>query len=447
MSNHHPPKLPRKIFEWYCGNARVDDLLGDIDEWFYKNLETKSLFGARIKYWKQVLSLLFSYAVRKRKMQSQLSAFSQSTFSFAILKNYFVVASRSLRRHRYFTIVNTAGLAIGMSISLLIITMFAYVCTYDNFHANKDRIFRVISSHEKGVQKYDMASAPVQLADKLKSNLPGIEKVTRIESNFREDVLINNNNIPVQGFYVDPEFLSIFSFPLLQGNANTALQKPNSIILTESSAKKLFGDEAAFGKTIEIVKRGSFEITGILKDPPRNTHLSFESLVSYSTLPLPQSGDVIRYESPFQHGLEFVYMLVRDEQQTVIIESYLSKAADEIGRNSDAKISYTLQSLTSINPGQDLAMLTGGLGAQWSYGGFIMFGIVALLILLPACFNYTNISIARALKRAKEIGLRKTMGGVRRQIFFQFIAETTVVTLISLLGALLIFLLIRNVVP
>ncbi|MCW5910559.1 MAG: ABC transporter permease [Cyclobacteriaceae bacterium] len=439
-----PPRLARKLFKWLAGPAFVDDLLGDMDEWFYKNLETHSPFRARVKYWKQVLSLLFSYAIRKRKRQAQLSPFSQRAFSFAIVKNYFIVASRSLNRHRYFTIVNAAGLAIGMSISLLVITMFAYVCTYDNFHVNKNRIFRVISSHEKGVQKYDMASAPIQLADKLKSNLPGIEQVTRITSNFRGEALINNSNVPVQGFYVDPEFLSIFSFELLEGNAATALQKPKSIILTQSSSKKLFGDEPAFGRIIEIVKKGNFEITGILKDPPRNTHFSFESLVSYSTLPVLQTGDVIQYENPFQYGLEFVYMLVRDKKQTGIIESYLSKLAEESGKISEAKINYTLQALTDINPGRDLSMLTGGLGAGWSYSVFIIFGIIALLILLPACFNYTNISIARALKRAKEIGLRKTMGGTRRQIFFQFIAETTVVTLISLTGALLVFFLIRK---
>jgi hypothetical protein len=266
MSKHQPPKLARTIFEWYCGSSKVEDLLGDMDEWFYKTLESHSPFRAKLKYWKQVLSLIFSYAIQKRKKQAQLSPFSHNAFSLAIIKNYFIVASRSLYRHKYFTIVNAVGLAIGMSVSLLLITLVGFVYTYDNFHENGDHIYRVISSHEKNGNSYDLASAPIAIADRLKNEFTGIESVTRIVPNFRHEVMINENNIPIQGFYVDPEFLSIFSYPLITGDKITALQKSNSIVLTQSTAKKIFGDENAFGKIIEVAKLGSFEVTGILKD-------------------------------------------------------------------------------------------------------------------------------------------------------------------------------------
>ena len=134
------------------------------------------------------------------------------------------------------------------------------------WYVNKEKIYRVICSHEKGSQKYSLASTPAVLADKLKNNVPGIESITRITSNFRGDVVINNNNIPVQGFYVDPEFLTMFSFELLEGNISEALRKPNSIILTQTSAKKFFGNNAALGKVIEVANKGSYAVTGILKD-------------------------------------------------------------------------------------------------------------------------------------------------------------------------------------
>src|SRR5687767_13740995 len=112
MSRHQPPKLARKIFEWYCGNTHVDDLLSDMDEWFYKTLETQPPFRAKLKYWRQVLSLILSYAIRKRKKNSQYSQFASSTFSLAIVKSYLVVAGRSLYRHKYFTFVNAIALAV-----------------------------------------------------------------------------------------------------------------------------------------------------------------------------------------------------------------------------------------------------------------------------------------------------------------------------------------------
>jgi putative ABC transport system permease protein len=444
MKNHQPPKLARKLFEWYSGYAHVDDLLGDMDEWFHKTVETKSVFKAKLLYWKQVLQLLFSYALRKRKKQSQHGPFATSSWSLAIIKNYFVVASRGLYRQKYFTIVNVAGLAVGMSVSLLLITMIAFVSTYDNFHADKDRIYRVIASYSKGEREFNMASAPAALANRLEADIPEIERITRISSNYYGEVLSKSENVTLRGYYADPEFLNIFSFDLVEGDKLTALQKPRSLILTQSTVKKIFGDEPALGKSLEISEQGSYEITGIMKDPPLNTHLVFESLVSSATLPTDSQTDIIKYNDVFSYGLEFVYFVLREGSETDKIESYLNQVAAEVSKTSDAYITYHLQSLNSITPGPDLSTMTGGLGPQWDLTGFYIFGTICLLILLPACFNYTNISIARAIKRAKEIGLRKTMGGQRDQIFFQFITETVVVTTISLIGALLLFFVVRK---
>src|SRR5690606_7718352 len=138
--------------------------------------------------------------------------YSHTSFSPAMLKNYFIVSLRSLYRYRYFSVVNIIGLSLGMSLSLLIITTFSFIKTYDNFHENKDRIYRVTTTHEKGVQKFTMASAPGLLAEKLKTNLPGVERVTRIATDFRGEAMPRDNTVPLQGYYVDPEFLSMFSF-------------------------------------------------------------------------------------------------------------------------------------------------------------------------------------------------------------------------------------------
>ncbi len=444
MKAHQPPKLARRIFEWYCANAHVEDLLGDMDEWFYVNLEKHSPAKAKIKYWKQILSLIFSYAIRKRKKNSRYSPFASTSHSMGIIRNYFIIAARNLSKHKYFTSINAIGLAIGMSLSLLLITMYAFVNTYDDFHDNKSNIYRIISSYHKDSYEVNMASAPLLLAEKFQSGFSGIRSAVRIRSDFYGDVSLSNMNIPLQGYYTDREFLSTFSFELLEGNINEALKKPNSIILTQTAARKLFGDKSGFGSSIEVLKQGNFQVTGILKDPPVNTHMVFECLVSYATVSTQEQGSVINFENPFTYGREFVYLLVNGDKPLKHIEDYLAKLSKEDSKNSDATIQYELQALTDINPGRSLAMMTGGLGPSWDLEGFYIFGSLCLLILIPACFNYANISIARAMKRAKEIGLRKTMGGQRGQIFLQFITETVVITFISLLGSLLLFLIVRN---
>jgi ABC-type antimicrobial peptide transport system permease subunit len=443
MKVQKPPKLARKIFEWYCGQAQVDDLLGDMEESFFRNIKSKSGLVAKWIYWMQMASLIFSYGIKKRKRDSRYSQFATNDISVGILRNYLVVSARTLYRHKYFTVVNAVGLALGMSVSLFLITMLAFINTYDNFHVHKSGIYRITTRYKSSGREFMMAMAPAALAEKLRIGFTGIDGTTRIATSFFGDVKMASGSVPIRGYYADPEFLSIFSFEIVQGNRSEALRKPNSVVITESTAKKLFGNEVALGKIIEITGQGSLTITGVLKDPPSNSHLSFESLVSYNSLPL-QDGAVIRYDGPFTYKDDYVYFLTNDSERLGKLEDYLDKLSREASRNSQAEIKYEIQALTDITPGKYLSMITAGLGPQWDIDRFYFFGTICLLILLPACFNYTNISIARAIRRAKEIGLRKTMGGQRGHIFLQFITETVLVTIVSLCGALFLFFLGRQ---
>lgn len=444
MKQHQPPRLARKLFQWYCGQAKVNDLLGDLDEWFYLNLKNKSVLATKWQYWKQVLSLMFSYAVKRRKQHAKVSDFASSSFSFAILNNYFKVAARSLYKHKYFSIVNAAGLAIGMSVSLLVIAFYVHISTFDNFHRDKENIYRILTSHHDASRDWELASAPFSLAENLNQGFAGIKNTVRINSYFSGEAVSGNLNIPLRGFYTEPSFLQVFNFPLIKGNPATALVKPNSILLTESAARKVFNSTDVLGKNFEIKDQGNFEVTGVLADPPRNSHMLFEALTSYSTLPAREQTYAGDFKDFTVYGRQYVYVLLKDESVVRSLEQYLEKFSTEASNRAEAKISFHLQALTDITPGKDLTTLTGGLGPQWDTTGLTVFGIVCLLILLPACFNYTNISIARALKRSKEIGIRKTMGGLKNQIFFQFITETVLITFASLLVALLIFSFIRS---
>lgn len=431
-----PPKLARKIFEWFCGRAKVEDLLGDLDEWFHLNIQSKSLFRARVLYWRQIFLLMFSYAIKKRKRDAHFSQYSGSGFSFDMLHNYFKVAVRNLYQYKYFSILNAFGLAVGMTVSLLLISLVTFVRTYDDFHTQGDHIYTIVSERTEGVEESIWATAPFLLAEQLQEH-PDVQEVVRIQASFREEIKHAQGTLSLQGYYVEPDFLKVFTYQITQGNAELALTKPNSIILTESAATKHFNSTEVVGKTLELEHGGLLEVAAVMKDHPINSHLKFEALVSYTTL-APVQATLSEQWTNYER--EYLYVLLTETGSQSNVEEYLNKIAAEAYATLPVKVNFATKHIREIAMGADYRM---AIGPKWEASGMIVFGIVALLILLPACFNYTNISIARALKRAKEIGLRKTMGGQKNQIFFQFITETVVITLVSLAGAILIFFLIR----
>jgi putative ABC transport system permease protein len=437
-----PPQLAERIFSWYCSRAAVEDLQGDLEELFYHNVERMSVRRAKLLYWGQVISLIFSYAIKKRKQQAAYHTFSTSSFNPAMLKNYFLIAARNLAKHKMFTVINVFGLSIGMSISLLFISLMAYVFTYDNFHENKDRIYRVISYTDDKQRTDALASSPEAIGRKLREEFSGIEKVVRFSSELRVEAMHNTKAIPLSGFFTDPEFLEVFNFDLIKGSAATALTGMNNVLITEEAATKFFGNDEPVGKVLQLGMFGEFEITGVLKNPPRNSHLQFELIAPYQAYEKAFPFDKSEFDPWVEFRNNYVYLLMPEQHDIAPLQGYLNSVANEAyATNENFKARFELQPFNDIAPGPDLS---NAIGPEWGTAGFIVFGVLTLLILLPACFNYATISISRALKRMKEIGIRKVMGGQRGQIFFQFIMETVIITMISFGLSYYIFTLIRE---
>ena len=446
MKEIKPPGLAQKLFDWFCNDAAVEDLRGDMDELFYVNLERMSVRKAKFRYWMHSVSLITSYAVKKRKRKS-IRNNSSIEYTMDMLKSYFLIATRSLAKNKFFTIINVIGLAIGMSISLLIITMITYISTYDDFHANKDRIYRVTTkTNLEDNRKF--ACTPPPLAEKLSDEYPGIEKIVRINRSLSTEAEFNNRQIPLKGYFVDPEFLNVFTFPLIKGNISTALTKSHNLLITEAGAERMFGNEDPLGKVVKLGELGEFEVTGLLKNPPKNSHLQFEIVAPYQALTIFERDQKSTMVSNRWEELDddYIYMLLpttSSSDETANVDAFMNRIAKQVYSRKDVefKAAFELQALANIVPGPDLRR---EVGLSWDYTSLTIFGVVTLLILLPACFNYTNISISRALKRSKEIGLRKVVGGQRNQIFFQFILETVIVTLLALVASYLIFTIIRG---
>ncbi|MEQ8362480.1 MAG: ABC transporter permease [Cyclobacteriaceae bacterium] len=436
-----PPVLADRLFEKYCKNAQIEDLLGDVEELFHQNLKTMSIRKAKLHYWRQIISLMFSYAIKRRKQNASNHPFASTSFNPGMIKNYFLIASRSLVKHKFFTIINVVGLAVGMSICLLLIAFFSFISKYDQFHVNKDSIYRVISITEDKTEKKEWSSAPPFLAQQLKAGYSGIDQVVRVSATLSTEVELENKKIPITGFYVDPNFLQVFTFPLIKGNKERVLISANTLVLTERASNKLFGDADPIGK---IVKFGDsdFEVTGVLENHPKNSHMQFEALVSYQSLEGRSVGENVSPKEnvrAFSH--QYVYLQLPPTTDINHLQQYLNEEAARVNDSNDFNISFELQRLTSIAAGRSLS---NSIGPEWDLPSLSGFIVVALLILIPASFNYANISIAQALKRMKEIGLRKMMGSLQQQIFIQFIIETIIVSFVALGLAFYIFTIIRQ---
>lgn len=357
-----------------------------------------------------------------------------------MIENYIRTSVRNIRRNKLFSAINIIGLAIGMSVGLLLIAFAHDLLTFDRFHLKGDRIYR-ITSHANFRQGYSdhFASTPVKVARLIEEKVKGIEEAAIIRTEFSGDATVNGNAIPMTGMYAGPSMLQMFTWPMLQGDPATALREPYSIVLTETSAKKLFGADDAFGKTIHFDSI-DYEVTGILKDVPFFSHIQFESLVSLSTIePMLADRDIVKWSNVWQRN--YVYLLLPENISASEIREQLDAICfAENKADDEAEISLTLLPLHDIMLGEELSNsirpVMPGI-VLWIISG------LAVIVILSACFNYTNLSIARSMRRYKEVGLRKVIGAGRGQVRQQFLAEAVIVSLVALCLAFGMFLMLR----
>lgn len=426
------PAQATRFLRWFCKPSIVDEIEGDLYEEYARRYENRGRFYATFSYWIDVITFFRPFALRGFTHTNNLTMF----------RNYLLIAFRSMNKQRLFTSINVVGLAFSMLVGLVIITVIVDQSTFDIFHKNKDRIYRVISTSKyMHFEQTRLATAPVPLAAEL--NKDNIEKTIVIRRSLTTDVSYKENTFQVSGHYASKDFLNALSFPLLTGNPETALVKPNTIVLTKIAANKIFGEGAALGETVTLKDLGEFTVTGVLEDIPRNSHMQFEVLASYATVSLLEKEEKVwpTVDNWLDYSSSYVYLLLKDNASTANIQRELDQIAQaRYGANTEHDISFSLQALTDINPGPDLSNQIGPMVAiEFVYVCMVL----ALVVLISASFNYTNLSIARSLRRAREIGIRKIQGGSRYGVFSQFMLESIVVSVLSLLVALLIFQMIK----
>ena len=339
-----------------------------------------------------------------------------------MLKNYLKVAFRNLWKNKGFSFINITGLAIGMASAILILLWIQDEVSYEQFHEKKDRIYEAWNRSVFSGKLHCWNTTPKVLAAALQKDLPEVEHTTRV--NWPNNYLfsVGDKRMMVLGNAVDSVFLQVFSFPLLQGDARTALNEPFSIALTESLARSLFGNENAMGKTIRIDNKDNFKVTGILKDLPANSRFKFKYLIPWS---------YVRYIGNDDHNWgnnsTRTYVLLKPN---ATLESVAPKMKTFKVRYDSSNKKWEMflypMSRWRLHSKFDGAVEDGG-----KIEFVRMFGIVAAFILLIACINFMNLSTARSEKRAKEVGIRKVVGAPRSSLISQFIGESILLALIA----------------
>lgn len=352
--------------------------------------------------------------------------------------NFLKVTWRNLIKNKITSFITISGLSLGIAVTLLTVLYVNNQLSYDGFHANFDKIYRVISvSESDGEQDEVRAKLFAPLAPLLQQSIPEVEQTVRFFNqqeaiiSYGESVYLEENNL-----FTDPSFFRFFSFELLQGDRDEALARPFTMVVTPEFGKKYFGDESPIGKVLIFGGELEFEVTGVVESPSLNSSIQYDYLLSFSTLYETRRRMVQENKGGWGMAAFDTYLLLKSETPRDKIEQQilpLIRSQTDIGLAVNHQ--YKLESLRDVYM-KSYAGNTLGPSSNIKY--VYIFSIAALLVLIISCFNYTNIAIAQYTKRAKEVGIRKTAGAGKASLLIRFLSESIIICILSLVIALLL---------
>ncbi|MGV3560402.1 ABC transporter permease [Larkinella arboricola] len=419
-----PPRWADRLLEIFVAPHLREDVQGDLHEVFYKQLEQNGLVKARRAFIWAVLHYLQPYFFKRKPSGHPKPSHT------AMIRNYFQIALRNLERKKSYTFINVSGLALGMACGILIFMLISYHLSFDNFHANADRIYRFVTEQHRETVSY-RPNVPNPFGKVFRNDYTFGEKVARIASS--NDVLISlKTGGEIRKFkedagvaFAETDFFDIFNYPLLRGDFKTVLREPNTAILTERMARKYFGDQNPINQTFHLDNKVQFRITGILKDLPVHTDRKTEIFLSYNTL---RQYDEWMASDESWGGMNsamqcFVQLKpgVSPAQVEEVLPAYVKKY-----RPTNKNVHhYKLQPLADIH-------FNPRYGGAISKSNLWVLACIGFFLIVTACINFINLATAQALNRSKEVGVRKVLGSFRGQLFWQFIAETGLITTLAI---------------
>ncbi len=346
-----------------------------------------------------------------------------------MIRNFLKIAVRNLLRYKTYSMVNIAGLALSMTCGILIFSLVSYHLNFDDFHADKDRIYRFVTEQHRDQISY-VPSVPGPLGKAFRNDYTFGEQVARIATFDEQLITVEGKNGPqkfmeAEGVaFTEPEFFQIFNYPLTEGHMATALSEPNTAVITERVAEKLFGKESAIGKSFKIDNRLIARVTGILKDLPANTDRRTGIYVSFTTL---KDYNSWLYSDDSWGGIASsmqCFVKLKPGINPAEVERVLPEYVKKYRPKNKNVHHYKLQPLEDIHFN---ARYNGVMDKK----NLWVLSLTGIFLIITACVNFINMATAQALRRSKEVGVRKVLGGVKAQLFGQFMTETALITIIS----------------
>jgi putative ABC transport system permease protein len=402
-----------------------ETVIDDFVEIFVEIKMERGIQAARRWYWTQVLKSVPMF------LRIQMS------WGVAMFKNYLKTAFRIIKRKKVFSFINIAGLTIGIMCSVFILLLIHYEFSYDRHIEDAKNIYRIIIQWPIEFMNTDKITwTSARLAPLLKEHFPDVKQAVRVDDVPRGISLSYNNRVfSEEAFYfVDPEFLTMFSTPFIQGRPETVLMNPLSVVISEEAAEKYFAGENPVGKTLRYNDKWDFQVAGIFENIPENTHFTYDFLASFQSLNTLRGRDA-QYISGWTSMDYQTYIQLREGTDPLEFEKVMEDYLVENTPQSQKDYHYFLQPLTAIHLGGNIP----GELAQNSHMKYItIFAGIALLIIVITCFNYINLSTASFSGRAGEINIRKVVGADRRRLILQFMIEAFLTTMIAFILALVL---------